>query len=215
MKLKKLFTIASTALLMVACSSKDEMSWEDFSSKEAPQLELTEVADSLLGKTISTVDGKEFTIHYTITCNVKVESFEGNVIKESQKEIELTSLNEQNHNLAVYLVKNLTEGGEVALYLTSNKAKNLGWIDDATYPVVKATISCSKAVAPSWTISLKGQTYNLTYRMDAYDIVEQLGTPYNASNNYVLELQYKDGKTLYMLLFEDQKLFQVSTMDVE
>jgi hypothetical protein len=51
--------------------------------------------------------------------------------------------------------------------------------------------------------------------MDAYDIVEQLGTPYNASNNYVLELHYKDGNTLYMLLFEDQKLFQVSTMDVE
>jgi hypothetical protein len=38
MKLKKLFTIASAALLMVDCSSKDEMSWEDFSSKEAPQL---------------------------------------------------------------------------------------------------------------------------------------------------------------------------------
>jgi hypothetical protein len=126
MKLKKLFTIASATLLMVACSSKDEMSWEDFSSKEAPQLELIEVADSLLGKTISTVDGKEFTIHYTITCNVKAESLEGNVIKESQKEIELTSLNEQNHDLAVYLVGNLTEGGEVALYLTSNKAKNLG-----------------------------------------------------------------------------------------
>jgi hypothetical protein len=221
MKLKKLFTIASAALLMAACTSnvskeEHQITWAEFSSDETITQEYSEVSTNILAKVITNGNDQTITMHHTLSCNVKVETLKDSVIVEKQQDFNLALLCEQDYSLAKYFKENLSKGGEVVLYLTSGAAIQLDLAKDGTYQILKATVDCMDATDPEWEVVAKGTAVKLEKGMSISRVLSLIGNYSDVSSkNEGLVAYWRGQHVEYALTFVHLELAKIKKNEVE
>lgn len=220
---KTIIAAAAVTLAMSACNSiNDNMSWEEFSEKEAPKMELKKADGDIWSKTIKEGTGETPDFNYTFECEVEVQTLSGKTINKSNQEIVISELNQKNHDFAKFLVDNFKTGSVVEAYMPSKLAEEAGWVKDCNFSVIKAVITVKNISSPEWTITLKGKEITLKYGTSGEDLYNELGTPADIVNSdYVLTWIYREGKMQYMLNLEGSsydagaaKLIGVNSMEI-